>query len=267
MTPRPEEHRRPAGNDPAEAAGAPRQPDDDRGPLGSPDVAGGPAGTGAGAADPSPPGAAEAEVEPEVDAAVQGEVEGEVDDAERTIEAELLDLVEAEAAEAEAVEVEAQAGAEAVGAEAEADSDLAVVTRERDEYLDALRRLQADFDNFRKRVQRQQQDVVARAAEQVVTALLPALDAFDLAESHLAGDESVSPGGLLQAAALLRDTLAKEGLERVAEAGDLFDPTAHQAVEHVEGDGKDGPLVDTVLRPGYRWKGRVVRPAMVKVRG
>ena len=255
MTPRPEEHRRPAGNDPAEAAGAPRQPDDDRGPLGSPDVAGGPAGTGAGAADPSPPGAAEAEV----DAAVQGEVEGEVDDAERTIEAELLDLVEAEA-------VEAGAGAEAVEAGAGAD-ELAVVTRERDEYLDALRRLQADFDNFRKRVQRQQQDVVARAAEQVVTALLPALDAFDLAESHLAGDESVSPGGLLQAAALLRDTLAKEGLERVAEAGDLFDPTAHQAVEHVEGDGEDGPLVDTVLRPGYRWKGRVVRPAMVKVRG
>ena len=263
MTPRPEEPRRPAGQDPAEAEGARlHRPDGERGPLGSPDVAGGPAGTGAGPAAASSAGAGEvegSEAEGEVaDAEVVGEMvgsemEGEVVDAGATVDAELLDLVEAEVVDAEA--------------EAEADDELAAVTRERDEYLDALRRLQADFDNFRKRVQRQQQDVVARAAEQVVAALLPALDAFDLAESHLSGDESVSPGGLLQAAALLRDTLAKEGLARVGEGGDLFDPTAHQAVEHVEGGGEDGPLVDTVLRPGYRWKGRVIRPAMVKVRG
>ncbi len=146
---------------------------------------------------------------------------------------------------------------------------LADACRERDEYLDALRRVQADFENYRKRVQRQQDDLVSRAAEQVVIGLLPSLDAFDLAESHLVGDEQASPAGLRQAAALLRDTLAKEGLEQVAAAGDPFDPTAHDAVDHVEAEPGDptGPVVDAVLRPGYRWKGRVVRPAMVKVRG
>lgn len=152
-------------------------------------------------------------------------------------------------------------------------ADLGVATMmdelrsERDEYLDALRRLQADFENYRKRVQRQQEESVARAVERLVTALLPALDAFDLAAEHLVGDEQVSPGGLLQAASLLRDALAKEGLERVGEPGDPFDPNAHEAVEHTaDGDG-DGPVVEAVLRAGYRYNGRTVRPAMVKVRG
>lgn len=145
---------------------------------------------------------------------------------------------------------------------------VAEARRQRDEYLDALRRVQADFENYRKRVQRQQDELVARAAERLVVALLPALDAFDLAEAHLAGDDSLSPGGLLQAAALLRDTLEKEGLEKVAVVGDGFDPNAHEAVDHIEAEGDSGgPVVDAVYRPGYRWKGRVVRAAMVKVRG
>ncbi len=139
--------------------------------------------------------------------------------------------------------------------------------RERDEYLDALRRLQADFENYRKRVQRQQDESVSRAAERLVVALLPALDAFDMAAEHLIGDEHASPGGLLQAAALLRDTLAKEGVERVGDVGEPFDPTAHEAVDHAADEGGTGPVVDAVLRVGYRFNGRVVRPAMVKVRG
>ncbi|MFC0080551.1 nucleotide exchange factor GrpE [Aciditerrimonas ferrireducens] len=165
-------------------------------------------------------------------------------------------------------------GGEEPGAEEPAEVDparlaeqLAVVQRERDEYLDALRRLQADFENYRKRIQRQQEDVILRAMERLVAAMLPALDAFELAEEHLVGDEAVSPGGLLQAVALLRDTLAKEGLERIGAVGDAFDPTAHEAVEHApDGDGQ-GPVVEVVLRPGYRFQGRMVRPAMVKVRG
>lgn len=152
--------------------------------------------------------------------------------------------------------------------EGEAPEDaLEVACRQRDEYLDALRRLQADFENYRKRVQRQQDESLSRAAERLVSALLPALDAFDLAAAHLVGDEQASPGGLLQAVGLLRDTLAKEGLEQIGAAGDPFDPTAHEAVDHVDDDGGDGPTIDTVLRSGYRFGGRVVRPAMVKVRG
>ena len=178
------------------------------------------------------------------------------------------EVAESEVAEAEVVDdagAEAEVAAEIVSEDI--DEVVATARRERDEYLDALRRVQADFENYRKRVQRQQEEWAGRAIERIVGELLPALDAFDLAEAHLAGDESVSPGGLLQAAGLLRDTLAKAGLEKVAEAGAAFDPTAHDAVEHIEGEDGGEPVVDAVLRPGYRFNGRVIRPAMVKVRG
>lgn len=156
---------------------------------------------------------------------------------------------------------------EASEPEASEPDPLAEACRQRDEYLDALRRLQADFENYRKRVQRQQEESISRAGDRLVLSILPALDAFDLAAAHLVGDDQASPGGFIQAAALLRDTLAKEGLEQVGEVGDPFDPTAHEAVEHVEDGGESGPRIDTVLRAGYRFGGRVIRPAMVKVRG
>jgi len=146
------------------------------------------------------------------------------------------------------------------------------VERERDEYLDALRRLQADFENYRKRVDRQFEDLSARGVTSLVLRLLPVLDALDLAEGHLLAEDTAADAavaaetsGLVQARALLLDTLAKDGLERVGSAGETFDPTVHDAVAHVEGDG--GPLVDEVLRAGYRWRGQVLRPAMVKVKG
>jgi molecular chaperone GrpE len=149
---------------------------------------------------------------------------------------------------------------------------LDAARRERDEYLDMLRRVQADFENYKKRMVRQQTDLLERAAEGLVGRLLPVLDAFDLARAHLEAEGSPEGKALLQAAALLSDTLAKEGLERVEADGAAFDPTVHEAVEHVPaGEGADetteGPVVSEVLRAGYRYKGRVVRPAMVRVRG
>jgi len=137
---------------------------------------------------------------------------------------------------------------------------------------------------------RQQTDQLERAAEHLVTNLLPALDAFDMARAHLGelAHTSTEAKALLQASALLTDTLAKEGLERIDESGVPFDPTTHDAVEHAPvgdagsgsagagagaADGADGapssgdPVVTGVLRSGYRWKGRVVRPAMVRVAG
>jgi molecular chaperone GrpE len=145
------------------------------------------------------------------------------------------------------------------------------VERERDEYLDSLRRLQADFENYRKRVERQFEELAARGVSALVGRLLPVLDALDLAEDHLLaeapGDGAVAAEtrALVQARALLLDTLEKEGLERVGSAGEPFDPTVHDAVAHADGEG--GPMVDEVLRAGYRWRGQVLRPAMVKVRG
>lgn len=146
------------------------------------------------------------------------------------------------------------------------------VERERDEYLDALRRLQADFENYKKRVDRQFEELSARGATSLVLRLLPVLDTLDLAEEHLLADDADANSteetrALVQARALLLDTLAKDGLERVGTAGEPFDPTVHDAVAHTDGDGEGGPVVDAVLRAGYRWRGQVLRPAMVKVKG
>ncbi|MDE3086933.1 MAG: nucleotide exchange factor GrpE [Acidobacteriota bacterium] len=176
-------------------------------------------------------------------------------------------------------------GAPVVGAAQEAeeaverdlDAVLDTARRERDEYLDMLRRVQADFENYKKRMVRQQTDLLERAAEGLVGKLLPVLDAFDLARAHLEAEGSPEGKALLQAAGLLSDTLAKEGLERVDERGVEFDPTSQEAVEHLPadadaaaaaGDGAPGgPVVVDVLRAGYRYKGRVIRPAMVRVQG
>jgi molecular chaperone GrpE len=147
--------------------------------------------------------------------------------------------------------------------EAAVESDLDALQRERDDYLDTLRRLQADFDNYRKRTLKQQTDMLQRAAQGLVEKLLPVLDACDLAVTH--GGEAVAP-----VVGLLADTLQKEGLETIApSAGAPFDPTVHEAVAHEPASelGEGGPEVLTVLRSGYRWKGNLLRPAMVTVRG
>jgi molecular chaperone GrpE len=122
-------------------------------------------------------------------------------------------------------------------------------------------RIQADFENYKKRVAKQQAEHLERAAEHLVGKLLPVLDTADLAAAHDEGNSS-----LHQVVAALTDSLAKEGLERIDPLGQAFDPTEHDAVMHEPGD--DGaPEVIEVLRAGYRWKGRVLRPAMVKVKG
>jgi molecular chaperone GrpE len=141
----------------------------------------------------------------------------------------------------------------------EADIQQARLAQERDEYLDALRRLQADFENYTKRMVKQQTDYLERAAGALVDKLLPVLDTVDLAVAH-GGGEAVE-----QIWTALNDALAHEGLERIDPTGAEFDPTEHDAVAHEPGDG--APEVVDVLRAGYRWKGKVLRPAMVKVRG
>ncbi len=136
---------------------------------------------------------------------------------------------------------------------------LAAATSERDEFRDHLLRLQADFDNYRKRVHKELAEAGDRALGDFVEGLLPVLDAVDAARVH--GAVAVA-----QVAGLLVDQLAKQGLERVGADGDVFDPTLHDAVLHEAGDD-DVQTVAQVLRAGWRWRGRVLRPAMVKVVG
>jgi molecular chaperone GrpE len=150
-------------------------------------------------------------------------------------------------------------------ASVEGDFDaLAAAEQERDDYLDALRRLQADFENYRKRTMKQQTDLIDRAALTLVDKLLPVLDAADLAIAHGGGEE------VAQVAGLLMDTLVKEGLEGIdPKPGEAFDPTVHEAVAHEPAEPGDvqHPEIADLLRAGYRWKGALLRPAMVKVRG
>ena len=188
---------------------------------------------------------------------------------------------EAEAADEEADEAEADANASASaraaaaaaavgGALAEEASHLESLARERDEYLLALQRTQADFENYRKRITRQQGETMARAASDLVVKLLPVLDALDLAEAHFSESLDLTEDGkaLRASRAMLMDILTREGLERVDQRNVPFDPSAHDAVAHSEGEpGDTQTMVDEVLRSGYRWKGQPLRPAMVRVRG
>jgi molecular chaperone GrpE len=149
----------------------------------------------------------------------------------------------------------------------EAFDDRSEAERQRDEYLDALQRLQAEFENYRKRMTRVADDAATRAAGDIVVKLLPALDAFDYAHAHFADAESDEAKALAQTRGLLLGALAKEGLERIDASDVPFDPQVHDAVAHDETDNVQGPIVEEVLRAGYRWKGVVLRPAMVKVLG
>jgi molecular chaperone GrpE len=150
------------------------------------------------------------------------------------------------------------------------DADLARLSQtesERDEYLDTLRRVQAEFENYRKRVIKEQTALVDRATSGLVEQLLPVLDSFELALKNLdsAGSdeiESVRKGLELVYAELL-GVLEKAGLSRIEAEGKPFDPNVHEAVMQEDGDGE--PVVTDVLRTGYTLKGRVLRPAMVKV--
>ena len=177
---------------------------------------------------------------------------------------------------------------EIIGGDAPDLNTVTTALAQRDEYLDSLRRLQAEFENYKKRVSKQQADQVARAGVSLVEKILPVLDTLDLAIEHMGDPGSVDGRALEAVYSQLRDVLGKEGLERISPIGERFDPTAHDAVGHLpavggpgegdEGDagapGPDGaqngegePVVEQVMRAGYRWKGSVLRPAMVMVRG
>lgn len=146
-----------------------------------------------------------------------------------------------------------------VAAEIDSDLDAAVLLAERDDYRETLLRVKAEFDNYKKRVARDEVELRERAAAGLAEKLLVVLDACDAAVGHGASD--VEP-----IAKMLGELLEREGLERLAPAGEPFDPNHHDAVMHEPGDGQEALVVET-LRTGYVWKGRVLRPAMVKVRG
>ena len=146
-------------------------------------------------------------------------------------------------------------------AEGAFEHDVESLLAERDSFKDIALRLQADFDNYRRRVSVQQADDVQRATGKMAETLLPVLDACEAAFlQHPAEVEPIFNLLLVQ--------LKKLGLETMNLHEQPFDPNLAEAVLHEEGaGGADGPVVSEVLRSGYTWNGRVLRAAMVKVRG
>jgi molecular chaperone GrpE len=135
------------------------------------------------------------------------------------------------------------------------------------EYLADLRRLKAEFENYRKRVLREQTRTLELAAEPLVGKLLEVLDEFELAlmAAEAKPDFEKFLHGVELVYAKLSDILRSEGLERIEAEGRPFDPEHHEALLQAEGETDGEPYVADVLRTGYTLKGRVIRPAGVKV--
>jgi molecular chaperone GrpE len=148
----------------------------------------------------------------------------------------------------------------------EAGDELEAARKQSAEYLDHLQRLQAEFANYRKRVLKEQTRAVELASEPLVRRFLEVLDEFDLAlmAAEQKPDFDKFLHGVELVYAKLKEILGGEGLERIEAEGKPFDPEHHEALMqsgHADGD----PIVDDILRQGYTLKGRVIRPAGVKV--
>jgi molecular chaperone GrpE len=146
------------------------------------------------------------------------------------------------------------------------EDDIEALRTEATQYREHLQRLQAEFDNYRKRVLREQTTAVEQAARPVFRRLLEVLDDFDLALMHAQDrpDFDRFLHGVELVYAKLLETLRAEGLEQMDAQGKPFDPENHEALMQT-GAGEGDPVVADVLRPGYTLKGRVLRPAGVRV--
>jgi molecular chaperone GrpE len=133
-------------------------------------------------------------------------------------------------------------------------------------YLEDLQRLKAEFENYRKRMVKEQTAMIERASAAVVERLLPILDNFELA--LMAADRTKDYESMVRGVEMvygeLLEVLKREGLERIESLHRPFDPELHEAVMHAEGEGDEIVVLDE-MRPGYKLGGRVIRPAMVKV--
>jgi molecular chaperone GrpE len=149
--------------------------------------------------------------------------------------------------------------------EAGAASETEKLKAERDALLDRLARLQAEFDNARKRAVREQQDFREFAAADVIKSFLPTLDSFERALKAGNADSSEFRNGIELIYRQFQDALQKIGVQPIATVGQAFDPRIHEAVEMVDTrDVPDHHVLDELQR-GYKYKDRLLRPAMVRV--
>lgn len=165
-------------------------------------------------------------------------------------------------------------GAEAVEAEVVEDTEEAVVDATqvleelKNEFDNRYKRLQADFDNFRRRTNQEKEQLSGFVKGNVLADLLPVLDNFERAvQSPAEGDAKTFLDGFVMIHQNLMATLQKHGLAPIEAVGQPFDPNLHQAIMRVETDEYPEDTVVEVLQTGYTVDGRCIRPAMVKVSG
>ncbi len=138
---------------------------------------------------------------------------------------------------------------------------FAEILSERDEFLNLLQSVKAEFDNYQKQTKKRISETRTFARGEIVEKLLPVLDACDAAVLHGAEDVVAIRKALI-------DSLENEGLKLVGAVSEKFDPSIHEAVSHEPGnEDEEEQVVSEVLRQGYFWEGKILRPAMVKVRG
>jgi len=154
---------------------------------------------------------------------------------------------------------------------ADANAPIAAVSAERDrlavekaELQDLVRRRQADFENFRKRAERDRSEFVQFAGMEFIREMLPVLDDFERAMKVESTDSNYVKGIQLIYTRLY-DALKKMGLEPMETAGTPFDPNLHQAIERVETDEADDQTILGEFQKGYNFRGKLLRPAMVRV--
>ncbi|MBN1192321.1 MAG: nucleotide exchange factor GrpE [Coriobacteriia bacterium] len=147
------------------------------------------------------------------------------------------------------------------------EEELEAARAEAAAHLDTAQRLQADFDNYRKRVARDAEDAAGRAGQRVISEMLPVLDNLERALVHAdEGAEGVEfVDGVRMTLGQLLDVLAKEGVERIDPVGEPFDPNEHQAVGQAQREDLAEGTVVELYQHGYRMSGRVLRPASVVV--
>ncbi len=169
------------------------------------------------------------------------------------------EMVEVETVTGELVDEDAESAAVAV------EHDLDSLAAERDEMRSTAQRLQADFENFKKRSARETAAAGESAVARFIEQLLPVLDAFEKAVDAVSDADETVRRGVELAFGEFTSTLARNGVLRIEALGQPFDPDLHEAVAHEETGEHEAPVVVEELRAGYRLKSKVIRATMVRV--
>jgi molecular chaperone GrpE len=168
-----------------------------------------------------------------------------------------------------AVNVAADSSPEVNAVEAEyanADAEVGKLAKDLEDLRQTLLRRQADFDNYRKRVEKERAEDSRRSTARVIEALIPVVDSFEQALAlHREPEYANYRKGFELIHKQLIDNIAKLGVERIDPVGMTFDPHLHQAMDRTETTDKDEGTILQVFQPGYVFHGRVLRPAMVRV--